>query len=110
LSKKSAPKGAQQYIAGELLTGHYELRKALESKNAFAYDLLGIEDSSELMTNAQALIASLAVVLAAYEQQTGPQTWRPVVDADSARYLSQLVEWGYRASEIEQRVIDAAKS
>jgi ParB family chromosome partitioning protein len=109
LTKKSAPKGAQQYIAGELLTGHYELRKALESKSAFAYDLLGIEDSSELMTDAQALIASLAVVLAAYEQQTGPHTWRPVVDANSARYLSQLVEWGYEASEIEQGVIDAGK-
>jgi hypothetical protein len=57
------------------------------------------------MSDNEALVASASIILCAFESQLSVETWRRSF-RHVASYLAQLVEWGYRASEIEQGVID----
>lgn len=54
--------------------------------------------------DARAQVVALALVLGAYEDHTGVQTWRHPGPA-ARRYLAALVEWGYEPSEVEEIVL-----
>ncbi|ALE76805.1 hypothetical protein FRP1_28850 (plasmid) [Pseudonocardia sp. EC080625-04] len=121
LSKKTAPKGAAAYVAAELGQGDHDLRRAMESGNTLACQLLGLEepsgggyysgrtnpiaDAAAAATPARAGLLSLAVVLAAHDSNAGRNSWRNPMPA-TQRYFTQLQHWGYVLSPVEQLVLD----
>ncbi|MBC3189469.1 ParB N-terminal domain-containing protein [Pseudonocardia sp. C8] len=123
LAKKAAPKGAAIYVAAELGQGAHPLRKAMESGNALACQLLGLDTphgggyysgrvnplaaAARSTSAARATLLSLAMVLGAFEASTHRGNWRNA-DPATQRYLAQLHEWGYPLSEVEQLALDPA--
>ncbi|BBG05810.1 MULTISPECIES: ParB/RepB/Spo0J family partition protein [Pseudonocardia] len=121
LAKKSAPKGAAVYVAAELGQGAHALRKAMESGNSLACELLGLAapdgggyysgrvnplaEAARATSTARATMLSLAFVLGAYEAGTHQGNWRNA-DPATQRYLSQLRDWGYTLCEVEQLALD----
>lgn len=106
LARKSPPKAAAAYLAGELLRGTHELRRAMERRTVVA-DVLGIADAAALdshadaATDARATVLALAVVLCAYEQSTSVQTWRRP-DGEIRRYFAFLAANGYECADVEK--------
>ncbi len=114
LERKSAPKDAQRFIYAAITHGDFELTKAMQDGHVFGAELLGIEmDSSGYGINRQPLIdtlnnaiearaqvMALALVLGAYESQTGVHCWRSAREA-TRRYMSALASWGYVLSDVE---------
>ncbi|MFP5070946.1 ParB/RepB/Spo0J family partition protein [Pseudonocardia nantongensis] len=121
LAKKAAPKGAAIFVAAELGQGAHALRKAMESGNTLACELLGLDapdgggyysgrvnplaQAARATSAARAGMLSLAFVLAAYEASTHRGNWRNA-DPATQRYLAQLRDWGYQLSEVEQLALD----
>ncbi|MGH3403347.1 MAG: ParB/RepB/Spo0J family partition protein [Streptosporangiaceae bacterium] len=118
LSRKTAPAGAVTFVLAAVAGGSYELRKAMENGHEMAGDLLGLTRPAgnpwrdygvtaafEEAKEGRAQVIGLAVVLAAYEAQTGVHTWRNGAEM-GRRYLTALAGWGYTLSEIEQYVVD----
>lgn len=122
-TRKAAPKGAAIFVAAEIARGDHDLRRAMESRNALAATLLGlgaasprgvyglhsgpthpIAEAAGTSNAARATMLSLAVVLAAYEDGTHRNSWRNPSPA-TRRYITQLREWGYDLSDVEQLVI-----
>jgi ParB family chromosome partitioning protein len=111
LTRKTAPKGASAYVAGELTRGGHELRKAFERGHALAATLLGLTEASgprdalaglaDKATEPRAQLVSLALVLAAVEDSTGPHSWRSPSDTVH-RYFTFLAANGYTLSEVEK--------
>ncbi len=105
-ARKTAPKGAAALITTALTTDSYSVCKAMETSAPLAADLLGvggredIEQAAAAATDARALLISLVVVLAAYEDGTRVDTWRSPMSADR-RYFGWLAENGYPLSEVE---------
>ena len=120
VTRKTAPKGALRYILSELAEGDWQLRDGMNKQHDFARTLIGLEapmprwqrtsDSDVLidtLSNAgdnRAQVIALAVVLGAFETTLSVHTWRNP-NAGTARYLTQIVAWGYELSAIEQSVI-----
>jgi ParB family chromosome partitioning protein len=52
----------------------------------------------------RSLVLAAALLLAAWEDKTGPHTWRNPSD-DARRYLGQMIAWGYSPSEVEQLIL-----
>lgn len=121
LGRKAAPKGAAIYVAAELGQGAHALRKAMETGNAMACELLRLDapsgggyysgrvnplaEAARATRAARATMLSLAFVLGAYEDGTHRGNWR-TPDPVTQRYLTQLGEWGYTLSEVEQLALD----
>lgn len=120
-ARKSAPLGAERFLLTCLVTGDHPLRQAMEAGWPLLRDLLGLTagESDRFRHGAQvavlmetvsaaspkrALLLCAAAVLCAWEDRTGPHTWRHH-GADTARYLGQMAEWGYELSEIESHAI-----
>lgn len=105
-ARKTAPKGAAALITTALTTDSFGVRKAMENSVPLAADLLGlgsreaIEQAAAATTDARALLISLVVVLAAYEDATGVHTWRSD-SGTSRRYFGWLADNGYPLSEVE---------
>jgi ParB family chromosome partitioning protein len=122
VKRKTAPKGTIAFLASELISGSWELSKALDGGNSAALYALGLnddlngrrisgDDRATLLgtaTDARATVVALAVVLAAHEAQTGVHTWRNQ-SPGSVRYLQALVNWGYQLSDIESIAIGAGE-
>ncbi len=93
-------------ITTALTTDSFGVRKAMEVSVPLAADLLGlssreaIEQAAAAATDARALLISLVVVLAAYEDATGVHTWRSD-SGTSRRYFGWLADNGYPLSEVE---------
>ena len=108
LTRKTALKGAAVFVATELAYASHELGKALEYDGGKTlYELLGVADKRAFEANtarasdARAQVLALAFVLAAYEAQTSPQTWRRR-DPDVGRYFAYLITIGYELAEVEK--------
>jgi ParB family chromosome partitioning protein len=115
LKRKTPPKGAQAFLMGELVRCPAELSKALDHQNPYARDLLGLNANlnrwssggddfvSELETSsdARAVVLGLAVVLGAFEKETGVHSWRNATPT-TGRYLRALQGWGYELSDVER--------
>jgi ParB family transcriptional regulator, chromosome partitioning protein len=105
-ARKTAPKGAAALITTALTTDSYTVRKAMEKSAPLAADLLGlgsreaVEQAAAAATDARALLISLLVVLAAYEDGTRVDTWRSPMTADR-RYFGWLADNGYPLSDVE---------
>ncbi|MEV1294896.1 ParB N-terminal domain-containing protein [Pseudonocardia sp. NPDC049635] len=121
LGRKAAPKGAAIYVAAELGQGAHALRTAMETGNALACELLGLDapsgggyysgrvnplaEAARAAGAARATMLSLAFVLGAYEAATHRGNWR-TPEPGTQRYLTQLRVWGYTLSEVEQLALD----
>jgi ParB family chromosome partitioning protein len=56
-------------------------------------------------TSARPEFALLALICAGYEKNIQKDSWRSAGQVHNA-YLTQLVAWGYKASEVEQIILD----
>jgi ParB family chromosome partitioning protein len=109
LTRKTPPKGASAYVAGELAHGGHEIRRALEFGQPLSATLLGVggpaRDTLPPLTttasDARAQVISLGIVLAAIEAATNESLWRHST-ATVRRYLAFLAANGYPLSEVEQ--------
>jgi ParB family chromosome partitioning protein len=108
LARKSAPKGAAAFIADELVSGRFMATNGYDSPR-LALELFGGFVEPEGASDGRCLVIALGVIIGAHETATTERAWRDKwAGTKAARYLSQLVEWGYQVSEIEQSVIDMA--
>jgi ParB family transcriptional regulator, chromosome partitioning protein len=110
LTRKSAPKGAATYLAGELARGLWELRRGMERNHQLAASLLGLDQGKaqralatvvDGATDGRAVVIALGVVLGDVEESTGTHTWRNPSDTVQ-RYFAFLAANGYALSDVEQ--------
>ncbi|MGW8568651.1 ParB/RepB/Spo0J family partition protein [Isoptericola sp. NPDC055881] len=111
--RKTAPKGAAEYVARAIATDTYTLRRSGEGGHPLACQWLGIEREPGCYGAEKALSAILAKVtparaqhialvlaLAAREKETSTHTWRN--PGGERGYLTALESWGYTLSDVEQ--------
>ncbi|KRC43016.1 hypothetical protein [Oerskovia sp. Root22] len=115
-ARKTAPKGAAEFIARFLVSDVYMLSKAADKRHALAAEWLGLKvsgsfgparaDFAALTAKAgpaRAQVITLVLILAAIEDSTGTQTWRGT-NALTIEYFQMLAQWGYDLAEVEQIV------
>ena len=115
LTRKTLPKGAAQYVAGEYASAGHELRTGMEKNHEVALGLLGVPYGvayrdgvtklRELIaeaTEARAQVITLGLILGAQEGATSVMSWRSV-NPGTARYLLLLEANGYPLSNVERR-------
>lgn len=117
MARPSAPKTAAAFIAGSLARADHAVTQALTYGNRFAADLFGLgergiptygrrstalTDMIDKAKESRALMITLGLILAAYEDSLNRQSWRRVDEA-TARYLHFLEEHGYELSHVEKR-------
>ncbi len=122
LGRKTAPKAAAAFIATSLARADFAITRAFTGGNQLAYELLGIERTKRLhggrgediagvlatATEGRALLITLGLVLAAYEEATGRHSWRNV-DPGTAHYLTLIQAQGYELADVEQRARGASE-
>jgi ParB family transcriptional regulator, chromosome partitioning protein len=117
-ARRSAPVGAERFIASSLLAGDHCVRTAMETGWPLLREAVGITADPgeglrgeragfaaliEMVSSAspkRAVLLTAAAVLCAWEARSGVHTWRNP-SGETSRYLGQMVEWGYELSEIE---------
>jgi ParB family chromosome partitioning protein len=118
LARKSPDKGSAAFLAGELMLGGFEIRRAMKRGSAMLSELLGYKDREALkaaaaaaanVPDARAQVLCLAVVLAAIEESLSRETWRNPSSA-AVRYLAFLTQHGYQLSDVEQLVLPKPKA
>jgi ParB family chromosome partitioning protein len=117
LARKQAPKG-WQYFTVHAITHHPETASGYDGK--VAADMAGakVEDTDRwgwnplrdhvAKTTARPEVALIALVCAGYEKTIAKDSWRSPSQTHRD-YLTQLVTWGYTASEVEQIILDSGK-
>lgn len=101
-SRKTPPVGAPRMVAEWLLLAEHPLRAAIEKGSAGALALLGSAlNLDEATSERRAQVVAVAVLLAAYEADTGTHSWRSPNSA-TARYLRYLEANGYELSDVER--------
>jgi len=116
LTRKTPPKGAAQFIAGELTRGGVTLPRQYDAKDgAMLAELLGVKSSRDAIANGESAtdgragVIALAVLIAGYERATHKSTWRNPGD-DMRRYFTFLAALGYELADVEQLVIGKPKT
>lgn len=115
LARKTAPKG-WQYFTVHAITHHPETASAYDGKVAIEMiraktgedtDRWGWNPLRDHIANTTARpeFALLALICAGYEKSIQKDSWRSAGQVHNA-YLTQLVTWGYKASEVEQIILD----
>ncbi|WP_284741803.1 ParB/RepB/Spo0J family partition protein [Amycolatopsis sp. RTGN1] len=125
--RKSAPKDATTWIAQTIAEGSHDLRKAMESDHALAVELLGLDkkagrsrydrrlahpiaDAATKATPSRATVLNLVMLLAALEEGTDRRnTWEKPSPAQRS-YFTQLKNWGYALSPVEELVLTPSQS
>jgi ParB family transcriptional regulator, chromosome partitioning protein len=115
LSRKAAPKGWQHFTV-HAITHHPETASGYDGK--VATEMIGAKTGEEsdrwgwnplrdhvAKTTARPEFALLALICAGYEKTIQKDSWRSAGQVHNA-YLTQLVAWGYKASEVEQIILD----
>ena len=115
LARKTAPKG-WQYFTVHAITHHPETASGYDGK--VAIEMIGAKTGEDTdrwgwnplrdhiaNTTARPEFALLALICAGYEKSIHKDSWRSAGQVHNA-YLTQLVIWGYKASEVEQIILD----
>jgi ParB family chromosome partitioning protein len=115
LQRKTAPQGAQMFLALQKAHGGYELRRAFERNHPLAMKLFGMPVGSTLYdlidkiakapTAGKATLYDLVLTLCAIEDDISRNTWRTPWGSSQA-YMAAIISWGYPASDVERKVID----
>ncbi|GLL10651.1 hypothetical protein GCM10017577_17910 [Pseudonocardia halophobica] len=121
-ARKAVPEGAERFVLACLLAGDHQIRQALEAGWPLLRELLGHEPDPtdrfragagrvgqllEILSAAspkRSTVLTVAAVLCAWEDRTGPHTWRNP-STDTARYLGQMQSWGYELSDVESLAV-----
>jgi ParB family chromosome partitioning protein len=111
--RKTAPKGAAEYVARAIAADTHTLRSAAEKGHALACEWLGVRtgpgqtmagtvltQAIDQATAGRAQHIALVLALAARESATGTHTWRR--EGTERDYLTALEAWGYTLSDVEQ--------
>ncbi|WIV52874.1 ParB/RepB/Spo0J family partition protein [Amycolatopsis nalaikhensis] len=115
LQRKTAPQGAQLFLALQKAEGGYALRRAFERNHPLAMTLFGLPDRATLAdltakiakapTAGKATLYDLVLTLCAIEDDLSRNTWRSPWDSARA-YMAAIIGWGYPASDVERKVVD----
>ncbi|QKV74199.1 hypothetical protein [Amycolatopsis sp. Hca4] len=115
LQRKTAPQGAQLFLALQKAHGGYALRRAFERNHPLAMTLLYLPDGATLAdltskvakapTAGKATLYDLFLTLCAIEADLSRNSWRSPWDSAQA-YMAAIIGWGYPASDVERKVID----
>jgi ParB family transcriptional regulator, chromosome partitioning protein len=127
LARPKVPEGGLLLVLKALARSDHPLRYAMDARadgrHVMARQLLGLPKADgsswnrppevltamESASPARAQVIALAIVLGAYEAQTGPQSWR-TPNTDTADYLQTLTRWGYDLSDIERELVAGARN
>lgn len=120
VTRKTSPKGAEEFICAAVIEGPHWLGQALDDRHAYLRGLVCGEQAHPTYTDegrqqVQALhttqctakaqtMRTLAAILAAWEARTDVHTWRRA-DAWDRRVMAALTQWGYSPSEVEQLLL-----
>jgi ParB family chromosome partitioning protein len=115
LSRKTPPKGWQHFTI-HAITHHPETTSGYDGK--VATEMIGATTGEEsdrwgwnplrdhiAKTTARPEFALIALICAGYEKTIQKDSWRSAGQVHNA-YLFQLLAWGYKASEVEQIILD----
>ncbi|WIX85772.1 hypothetical protein [Amycolatopsis sp. DG1A-15b] len=115
VQRKTAPQGAQLFLALQKAHGGYELRRAFERNHPLAMTLFGLPEGATLAdltakvakapTAGKATLYDLFLTLCAIEADLSRNTWRSPWGSAQA-YMAAIIGWGYPASDVERKVID----
>jgi ParB family chromosome partitioning protein len=100
-ARKTPPKGSSRLVADALRRADRPLAMALDRGSQLANSLFGASLRVDESSDNRAQVVALAIVLAAYEDDTGTHSWRNVSDS-TARYLRYLASQGYELSDVER--------
>jgi ParB family chromosome partitioning protein len=113
--RKTAPKGAQLFLARQKAHGGYELRRAFNQNHALARQLLGlpvgstVTDLSDKVATAstpgKATVYDMFLTFCAMEDALSRNAWRYPQQA-AQEYMTALVGAGYPASDVERLIIE----
>jgi ParB family chromosome partitioning protein len=119
-ARRTAPKGAMQFLSRAIIADTDDLDRAAKTGHVLALDLLGLTAQhggwggsggrstlTEAITTAtpgRAQIIATTVALAAIEDRTGNHTWRNGGLGVTA-YLRAIESWGYTLADIEVQAI-----
>lgn len=120
VTRKTAPKGAEEFICAAVIEAPHWLGSALDDRHAFLRGLLTGQEARPAYTDegrqqVEALhttqgtakaqtMRTLAAILAAWEARTDVHTWRGP-DQWDRRVMAALTDWGYAPSEVEQLLL-----
>ncbi|MFE4835317.1 ParB/RepB/Spo0J family partition protein [Arthrobacter sp. NPDC056691] len=117
LARKQAPKG-WQYFTVHAITHHSETASGYDGKVAAEMVGAKVEESTAWAWNplrdhvakstARPEFSLIALVCAGYEKTIAKDSWRSPSQTHRD-YLTQLVTWGYTASQTEQMILDSGK-
>ncbi|PQM45251.1 hypothetical protein C1Y40_04575 [Mycobacterium talmoniae] len=117
LSRKTPPKGAAIFIAGQLaahphlLTGSHVMPTARTLLGLAEHAPIGDAVSQLPPTGDQrAAVITLALILAALETETPKDAWRNTYGSYSKSYLAFLADNGYELADIEKVITGAQKA
>ncbi|WP_103337711.1 ParB/RepB/Spo0J family partition protein [Amycolatopsis sp. CA-126428] len=119
VQRKTAPQGAQLFLALQKAHGGYELRRAFERNHPLAMTQFGLPDRATLAdltakvakapTAGKATLYDLFLTLCAIEadlsRNTSRNTWRSPWGSAQA-YMAAIIGWGYPASDVERKVVE----
>jgi ParB family chromosome partitioning protein len=113
--RKTAPQGAQLFLALQKARGGYELRRAFERNHSLARELLGLPIGSTLAdltdkittapTAGKATLYDVFLTLCAIEADLSRNTWRNPWGS-AKEYMAAITSWGYPASDVELMVLN----
>lgn len=97
-TRRTAPKGAAQWIAATLATGSHPVRRAMESQHRLAAELLAAPAARAAAdaSDARAVQVSLVLLLAAHEDALPADSWRrvnPTRPATSGSWPASATAW-----------------
>jgi ParB family chromosome partitioning protein len=123
VQRKTPPKGATEFLTGELLLAQYAIVDAFRDGHPLAADWLGVEPGVEVqsawqtmpaprrsalrkqaedVTDNRRMVVLLAVVLAANEKALTRSSWRDSAGCSQRDYLRFIIEQGYPACSVER--------
>ncbi len=115
VQRKTAPQGAQLFLALQKAEGGYELRRAFERNHPLAMKVLGLPVGATLVdltskiakapTAGKATLYDLVLTLCAIEADLSRNTWRTPWGSSQA-YMAAITSWGYKASDVELMVLN----
>lgn len=106
-NRRRAPEGAPGWLAVQKARGDYCLHRSMERGHRLAQELLAQDDlpgHAAKLSGTKATVFDIFLTLAAHEEHMTRQSWRSASPTQSA-YLQTLVRWGFKASDVELKVI-----
>ncbi|MEV6644330.1 hypothetical protein [Amycolatopsis sp. NPDC051371] len=113
--RKTAPQGAQLFLAVQKAHGGYELRRAFERNHPLAQKVLGMQvgatlaDLTDKITTAptagKATLYDVFLTLCAMEDALTRHAWRGAWGSPK-EYMAAITSWGYPASDVELMVLN----